>query len=212
MLDQRLVKAMPLDLCLAYANTCDWRGQTPPHETLHSYSDLFDWCLEHELIETTHHRQLIEWAQSKPDLADQLFFHAISLRELIYSLFYLHSTAGAVAVSTELQRFNQILMNTPRRGPLAGRAEGFYLVIDSAQIRAEVLLAPVIWSMADLLSDVNVQRVHCCENAECRKLFLDQSKTGKRRWCSMQSCGNRAKARRHYQRMTQSKRDSADIA
>jgi len=34
-------------------------------------------------------------------------------------------------------------------------------------------------------------------------LFIDRSRTHRRRWCSMQTCGNRHKARRHYQRIKQ---------
>jgi predicted RNA-binding Zn ribbon-like protein len=37
-----------------------------------------------------------------------------------------------------------------------------------------------------------------CANPECLWLFIDASKSGNRRWCDMASCGNRAKAARHY--------------
>lgn len=47
-------------------------------------------------------------------------------------------------------------------------------------------------------------RVRCCEHEACVLWFLDTSKGGRRRWCSMDRCGNRAKAQRHYKRSTQS--------
>jgi predicted RNA-binding Zn ribbon-like protein len=40
--------------------------------------------------------------------------------------------------------------------------------------------------------------VRVCAAEDCGWLFLDTSKNHTRRWCSMKSCGNRAKARRHY--------------
>ncbi|MDN3354249.1 CGNR zinc finger domain-containing protein [Actinomadura sp. DC4] len=43
-------------------------------------------------------------------------------------------------------------------------------------------------------------RLKPCENDECRLFLLDRSKAGNARWCSMATCGNRMKARRHYQR------------
>jgi predicted RNA-binding Zn ribbon-like protein len=58
----------------------------------------------------------------------------------------------------------------------------------------------VLWSVADLLASDKLASVKRCANEECRYLFLDDSKSGSRRWCSMASCGNRAKARRHYHR------------
>jgi predicted RNA-binding Zn ribbon-like protein len=43
-------------------------------------------------------------------------------------------------------------------------------------------------------------RLRACANDECRLFLLDRSKPGTARWCSMKSCGNRLKARRHYER------------
>ncbi|WP_395372815.1 CGNR zinc finger domain-containing protein [Streptomyces tubercidicus] len=43
-------------------------------------------------------------------------------------------------------------------------------------------------------------RLRPCANPECRRFLLDRSETNRGRWCSMALCGNRMKARRHYQR------------
>ncbi|MDT0305154.1 CGNR zinc finger domain-containing protein [Streptomonospora wellingtoniae] len=43
-------------------------------------------------------------------------------------------------------------------------------------------------------------RLRPCGNEECRLFLLDRSKANKARWCSMATCGNRMKARRHYER------------
>ncbi|MFE5601752.1 CGNR zinc finger domain-containing protein [Streptomyces coelicoflavus] len=44
-------------------------------------------------------------------------------------------------------------------------------------------------------------RLKPCGNPECRRFLLDRSKPNSARWCSMAECGNRMKARRHYQRV-----------
>ena len=44
-------------------------------------------------------------------------------------------------------------------------------------------------------------RLRPCANGECRLFLLDRSKANTARWCSMAACGNRMKARRHYQRV-----------
>jgi predicted RNA-binding Zn ribbon-like protein len=46
----------------------------------------------------------------------------------------------------------------------------------------------------------DLSAVRRCSNPACPLLFLDTSKSGRRRWCSMQTCGNRAKVAAHYQR------------
>ncbi|XRQ05926.1 CGNR zinc finger domain-containing protein [Actinomadura welshii] len=43
-------------------------------------------------------------------------------------------------------------------------------------------------------------RLRPCANGECRLFLLDRSRAGRARWCSMAVCGNREKARRHYER------------
>ena len=43
-------------------------------------------------------------------------------------------------------------------------------------------------------------RLRPCANKACRLFLLDRSRAGTARWCSMSSCGNRMKARRHYSR------------
>jgi len=43
-------------------------------------------------------------------------------------------------------------------------------------------------------------RLRPCANDECLLFLLDRSRAGTGRWCSMSGCGNRMKARRHYDR------------
>ncbi len=47
----------------------------------------------------------------------------------------------------------------------------------------------------------DAQRARICANDECRWVFFDKSRTHRRRWCEMSSCGNRAKAARHRARL-----------
>jgi predicted RNA-binding Zn ribbon-like protein len=59
------------------------------------------------------------------------------------------------------------------------------------------LLSPLARSAAELLSVPDPRRVRRCAAADCAAWFMDSSKGGRRRWCSMTTCGNRAKAARH---------------
>jgi predicted RNA-binding Zn ribbon-like protein len=43
-------------------------------------------------------------------------------------------------------------------------------------------------------------RLRACANDECRRFLLDRSRANTARWCSMATCGNRLKARRHHER------------
>lgn len=48
-------------------------------------------------------------------------------------------------------------------------------------------------------------RLKPCANTVCQRFLLDRSRANNGRWCSMAECGNRMKARRHYQRVRESR-------
>jgi predicted RNA-binding Zn ribbon-like protein len=55
----------------------------------------------------------------------------------------------------------------------------------------------------DALARHSPGRLRPCAHDECRLFLIDRSKANAARWCSMAVCGNRMKARRHYQRARQ---------
>ena len=56
------------------------------------------------------------------------------------------------------------------------------------------------WLAAHNLLELDRDRIRACAGHDCVLHFYDTSRAGKRMWCSMAGCGNRAKARRHYER------------
>ncbi|MFL5580286.1 MAG: CGNR zinc finger domain-containing protein [Gemmatimonadaceae bacterium] len=62
------------------------------------------------------------------------------------------------------------------------------------------LLIAVVESAADALIDGELERVRRCGDQRCARVFYDATKNGRRRWCDMATCGNRAKAARHRMR------------
>ena len=69
-------------------------------------------------------------------------------------------------------------------------------------------LARVTEPLVQELASGNPDRLRVCANDMCRWVFYDESRAGKRRWCSMASCGNRAKAARHRERQKEAKADA----
>jgi predicted RNA-binding Zn ribbon-like protein len=167
------------DLCLDFANTRYWRGQSSPSETLNAPQDL------------------AAWAKAAKAPPTREFENALALRETIYRLFDANAE-GKPAAARDLEAFNRALAAAPARTTLKRGRDGYAWEIDAKSSTALSLLAPVLWSAGDLLAGPRLDRVRKCANPECGWLFLDDSRAGKRRWCSMSACGNRAKARRHY--------------
>jgi predicted RNA-binding Zn ribbon-like protein len=65
------------------------------------------------------------------------------------------------------------------------------------------LMIPVVESAADALVIGELARIRRCADGRCPRVFYDGTKNGRRRWCDMATCGNRAKAARHRVRMRQ---------
>jgi len=62
------------------------------------------------------------------------------------------------------------------------------------------ILAPIALAAAELVAHADPKRLRRCAAMECGRWFLDTSKGGRRRWCSMARCGNRSKAARYRRR------------
>jgi predicted RNA-binding Zn ribbon-like protein len=58
---------------------------------------------------------------------------------------------------------------------------------------ARALLGTLAREAVLLLGGTDAARIKKCEGETCATLFLDTSRAGDRRWCSMQACGNKAK-------------------
>ena len=69
-------------------------------------------------------------------------------------------------------------------------------------------LARVTEPLVQELASGNPDRLRVCANDMCRWVFYDESRAGKRRWCDMSSCGNRAKAARHRARQKEAKAEA----
>ena len=65
----------------------------------------------------------------------------------------------------------------------------------------DCVIWPIARSAADLLTEGPLAAIRRCEGRDCGWIFLDTSRNRTRRWCDMRICGNRAKARRHHERV-----------
>jgi predicted RNA-binding Zn ribbon-like protein len=189
--------SMPEDLCLNYANTLSWRGSHAPAETLHSLADILHWTEQSGVVQPAGAQQLRRWARDHTAQAAEIFAEAIAIREVGFRIF----SAVAVGASVRAKDFvvlKAALAQAPSRSELArvGSRCGWFL--EQGQPSVASVLAPVLWSAGDLMLNAATRPIRRCANQECLWLFIDQSKNGTRRWCDMNCCGNRAKARRHY--------------
>ena len=198
MTESDVLRAAPPDLCLAYVNTRYWRGQAKPTETLHGIDDVIAFARTQAAVpEPLLARHAKAWA-ADTFRARADFDRAIALREALNRLFAARAQ-GSQPLGSDLSLLETSLAAAPRRTRLRPAPGGVVWEV-AGEPELSLLLAPVLWSAADLLAGPIGAQVRRCANEDCLYLFIDTSRAGNRRWCSMSSCGNRAKARRHYHR------------
>lgn len=182
-------------LCLDFVNTVEWRGAPRPSERLTDYGELLIWAEAAETIGRKARVRLEAAAKHDPEAAAAALAEALALRETLADLI----SAGAPRPAL-LERLNAWLARAPERRRLATAADGYAWAAGSTGGGFLAPLWPVVWSAADLLVSGQAERVRACTDRRCAWLFLDTSRSRPRRWCSMEGCGNRAKARRHYRK------------
>lgn len=197
-------RASPFDLsggalCLDLANTT--RHTPPAREDLKSYADLVAWSREAALLTETDARRIQREAAKRPEEAERALARARALREPIYRTFSAIA-AGRKPTSADLAAINHAAVVAWRNSQIAARDGGYaWMLVHGSETPAfDYTLWAVARSAADLLTSSDLALVRECFLESCSWLFLDRSKNRRRRWCDMKVCGNRSKARRHYER------------
>ena len=191
------IRAPAEDLCLDFANTLSWRGTAAPVEALGGVPELVAWLARVGQQTSPAAGTIADWPRRHPKRAARLFAECIKVRETIFRCCFAVASAKAVA-EADVAVLNRALADAPPRQRLSRDSAGFAWAVEREPPSAAMLLAPVLWSAADLLTRADRLHVRRCANDACLWLFIDRSKTGSRRWCDTASCGNRAKAQRHY--------------
>lgn len=164
-------------LCLDFARTLRYRGTDGAVEELPDAEALAAWV-----------RQCGPCPAGPGDATPGLVPEAQELREAV------HRLIGAARTGRTPDARTRALVNAAAARPVpvpALTASGRLTWHTDDPVRAT--LALVARDALDLVASPAVDRVRDCAAAACGALFLDTSRPGTRRWCSMDTCGNRAK-------------------
>jgi len=187
-------------LCLDFANTLDGRASAP-RERLNTYADLVSWGRQAGTVSPSAARRLLEEASRHPRRAAAVLEQARELREAIYRIWVAEAHQEQPPVE-DVELLNSVLARALGHQRLEREGDRYAL-----NWRDDDTLESILWrvvkSAAELITSEEAKLVRQCEafaTSDCAWLFIDETRNRSRRWCSMASCGNRAKARRHYHR------------
>ena len=183
--------------CIDFSNTFDHLHNPPEFDFFTEPAIILDWGKAAGILPPGFIKTLTAGKKSISDL--------LEARSLIFRLLMPLSRLEPPApkdlacLNTKLQKVTARinLISTHRR----------YALVYPADNPLDRITSHVVRSMADLLLSDRYEHVRQC--SECGWLFYDESRNHLRRWCSMKICGNRAKARRHYERVRQNRVNAA---
>jgi predicted RNA-binding Zn ribbon-like protein len=185
-------------LVLNFVNTCGGAGKDRDLERLVDWRDAIDWAMGNGVLNSADNR-LIEKARLRAGRRpSDLLKDLTELREAAHAVFSAIADAVPPAETARL-RLEGYIVEAMSHSTLSvdGRAPVRWTVCrdkaGSALIKDRLAIAA-----SELLSQPILSNLREC--GTCSWLFLDLSRSKSRRWCSMATCGNRAKAQRHYRR------------
>jgi predicted RNA-binding Zn ribbon-like protein len=170
-----------LDFCNTWAG---WgEAPDPRGEWLRDYEHLAVWALHAGLVASSDVRRLRLSSRRHSDRAARVLSEARRLRTAAHTVALDPNDKPAMAVVTRyVRRSSAVVRLTP------GDVPRWEFGTDAG---LDLPLLATAWAVGELVTREDLTRVRCCPGHECGWLFLDAS--GRRKWCSMQSCGNRAK-------------------
>ncbi len=186
-------------LSVDFVNTVGDRKAEAAKEHLADYEDLVAWSRDAGILNSRAAQHLHEEAASREKEAARVYRRALALREVLYRIFFASATGGKPQAA-DIAALNEILAEALSHGRLTGAEQGYAWDWKDDENGLAQMLYPIARSAAEMLTSGDLARLRECQDDECGWLFVDTSKNHSRRWCSMEDCGNRAKARRHYRR------------
>jgi predicted RNA-binding Zn ribbon-like protein len=178
---------------LDFVNTLDlWPVS---HDHLDSPKTALDWLVDHDLMHRDARAHLLMHYTKAPAAGTQVLNRLRRVRQALRGAF----EAGASHQGpdpADLDEINRAL-RTHYIYELVPAKDGVSLEHRHQGDPVDGAIARLAESIARELIRGDTSRLRVCENQACRWVFKDTSRTGRRKWCSMRSCGNRAKVARH---------------
>jgi predicted RNA-binding Zn ribbon-like protein len=195
---------------LDFVNTVGgWRegpGEAPQVEAdkLAGFPDLVAFGLHRGLLGERAARTLLRDAAERPAAARAQLRRAVEFRESLYRT--LRSLqAGRPPARRELESLNAVLGAHRSREALAWHDAGLRWKSQPPP-KLDAVLDPIFEAASHLLTSTDLTGLRQCGGEGCGWLFLDTSRNRKRRWCSMEDCGNLDKVRRFRRRARRASR------
>jgi predicted RNA-binding Zn ribbon-like protein len=172
-----------------------------------SWDEFVAFLVDARLVTEDRASRLRPLMQSEPNAVDAVLLRILRLRECMRATFSSIVNEKAFPASW-VEPVNEILRITEGHDELVSRNGAWSLQYVAREGGLEWLLAAIARSAAELLVEGPRAPIRRCANPACQLFFYDDSRTHRRRWCSMAVCGNRHKVAAFLRRHSSARRHS----
>jgi predicted RNA-binding Zn ribbon-like protein len=169
----------------------DFANLSPSAHDL-SWDEFVGFLVDARLVSEDRAARLRPLVRNEPHAVDAVLLRILRLRESLRAIFASLVSKEAYP-SSWVEPVNEILRITEGHDELVTLNGGWTLQFVAREGGLEWLLAAIARSAAELLVEGPRAPIRRCANPACRLFFYDDSRTHRRRWCSMKVCGNRHK-------------------
>lgn len=180
---------------LDFVNTASEWGSGEPEDRLGGPEGFGKWAKLAGLLNDTDLARLKKELRDDPAAADAVFKKAVALRAALWRIFNAVASDGEVS-DGDLETLDRSKMSAARNSKIVCEGGEFKRCCKTEAPTLERALRLIVEAAEDLLLNGRLDRLHSCGGATCEWMFLDLSKNGRRRWCSMATCGNDAKVKK----------------
>lgn len=169
-------------------------------DALRDFETMVAWLEAASVIDLERSLAMRRRAQQQPAGAAASLVDARRVRGALRSLAE-RGTLGERVRLDGLAEINRVLGRSAGTRRVEQRADGTFTrsFVPVGDAFAGLMI-PIVESAADALILGELPRVRRCADARCVRVFFDNTRNGRRRWCDMATCGNRAKAARHREK------------
>ena len=169
-------------------NTVKYRGRSAPQDSFGCINDVICWAFLAGLVDKPEADFLHGLAEDGQDKANTVYHDICEFRENLRLVMASETFSGEAVTAVEntieaLRISATIVANTHRLNryiPIHNLADLKHRIVHSAAKMMEIHPTP---------------KIGACAADDCDWLFIDNSKSKRRRWCDTKTCGNRARVR-----------------
>jgi len=169
----------------------DFANATPSNADL-SWERLILFLESTDIVSSERGAQLLGLPQSDPQAAEALLLKAWRLGTALRKVFAAMTRKQRI-LADWIVPINEVLRITEGHDELVGQENLWKIEFVAREGGLDWLLAAVARSGAEIVAEGTRARLRVCANPACGLFFYDNSRTRRRRWCSMAVCGNRSK-------------------